>query len=249
MVLSFLHSGVMLREINHTYITLIPKTSNPVTVNDFRPISLCNVIYKSIARMLVNRLREVLGNLISKFQNAFVPGRNISDKIVLAYEITEFIRHKKRGRKALFAFFDWVFLVEVLRKMGFSPKWVDTIFQCISTVSFSVLVNGGRSKIFRPKCGLRQGDPLSPYLFILVSQVLSSAIAALNANQICRGVAVSPRSPRVSHLFFADDNFFFMEYRIYFLRMTVSFLWSLMLCMCGILSGYWRSTVAWLDKK
>lgn len=107
---------------------------------------------------------------------------------------------------------NWVFLVEVLRKMGFSSKWVNLISQCISTVSFSILVNGERSEMFQPKCGIRQGDPLSLYLFILVSQALSSALVRFNSNQICRGVAISTGSPRVSHLFFADDSFFFMEF-------------------------------------
>lgn len=220
-VLSFLHSGVMLKEINQTYITLIPKTRNPVSVNDFRPISLCNVLYKIIARVLVNRLRGVLGGLISNFQNAFVPGRQISDNILLAHELIECIKRKRKGKKAMFALkldmskaydrVNWDFLVKVLDRMGFSPKWVNLIYQCISTVSFAVLVNGGRSETFWPKCGLRQGDPLSPYLFILVSQVLSSALSFINSNQICRGVAVGRGSPRVSHLFFADDSFFFMD--------------------------------------
>lgn len=143
------------------------------------------------------------------------------DNILLAHELTEFIRSRKHGKSALFALkldmskaydrINWTFLVEVLRKTGFSPKWVDIIFQCISMVSFAVLVSGGRSETFFPKCGLRQGDSLSLYLFILVSQVLSYALLKLNTNQICKGVAVSLRSPRVSHLFFADDSFFFME--------------------------------------
>lgn len=84
MVLAFLHSGMMLKDVNRTYITLIPKVANPLTVNDFRPISLCNVLYKIIARVLVNRLRPVLKSLISVFQNAFVPNRLISDNIFLA---------------------------------------------------------------------------------------------------------------------------------------------------------------------
>lgn len=79
---------------------------------------------------------------------------------------------------------------------------MDIIFQCVSSVSFAVLVNGDKSEIFRPVCGLRQGEPLSSYLFILVSQVLSSPIAFLNNLQICRGVAISSKSPRISHLVF-----------------------------------------------
>lgn len=164
---------------------------------------------------------RTLGILISKFQNAFVLGGHFSDNIILAHEITEYIHHKKQGRKALFApkldmnkaydRINWAFFVEVLRKMGFSPKWLDINLQCISTVSFTVLVNGGRLETFRPRCGLRQGDPLSPFLFILVSQGLSSALAIPNANFISRGVAVSPRSLRMSHLFFVDASFFFME--------------------------------------
>lgn len=82
---------------------MTPKVPNPITVNDFRPISLCNVIYKIIARVWVNRLRGVLGNLISKFENAFVPGRQIVDNIFLAHELVEFIRSRRCGRMALFA--------------------------------------------------------------------------------------------------------------------------------------------------
>lgn len=82
---------------NRTYITLIPKMANPTSVNDFWPISLCNVLYKIIVRVLVNRLRPILKSLISVFQNAFVPCRFISDNILLAHEIIEFIWKKCRG--------------------------------------------------------------------------------------------------------------------------------------------------------
>lgn len=79
-------------------------------------------------------------------------------------------------------------------------------------MSFLVLVNGCPSKVFFPTCGLHQGDPLSPYLFILVSQVLSANLEVLSNSNICKGVAVSPHSPPISHLFFADGSFFFLNF-------------------------------------
>ncbi|KAF7134648.1 hypothetical protein RHSIM_Rhsim08G0108800 [Rhododendron simsii] len=194
MVLAFLHSG---------------------------PISLCNVLYKVIARVLVNRLRPVLKSLISIFQNAFVPSRLITDNILLAHETIEFIPKKRKGRSCFALKLDmskvydrvkWSAVLDVLSSLGFSPKWINLVSQRLSTVSFSVLVNGIPSEFFSPRCGLRQGDPLSPYLFILVSQVLSANLSIFASQSVCRGVAISRHSPPVSHLFFADDSFFFLNF-------------------------------------
>lgn len=87
------------------------------------------------------------------------------------------------------------------------------IRQCFTTVSFFVvvIVIGNRSRSFVPTCGIHQGDPLLPYLFILVAQALSDGLAEFTSNKVCRGVAVSPRSPRISHMLFVDDCFIFME--------------------------------------
>lgn len=157
----------MLRELNRTFIILIPKVPNPVLVNDFCPISLCNVLYKIIARVLVNRLRPVLKSLVSVFQNAFVPNRLISDNILLAHEVTEFICKKRQGRRPCFALkldmnkaydrIKWSAVTSVLSEMSFSSRWVNLVYQCISTVSFLVLINGCPSSFFSPECGLRQG--------------------------------------------------------------------------------------------
>ena len=84
--LDFLNSGQMLPVLNHTHIVLIPKVKNPVKMSDFRPISLCNAMYKIIAKVLANRLKQILPHIIAPTQSAFVPGRLITDNILVAYE-------------------------------------------------------------------------------------------------------------------------------------------------------------------
>lgn len=96
-VLSFLNSGKLLREVNKTYIALIPKISNPTSVDHFRPISLCNVIYKLISKVLTNRIKMVINSLVSPYQNGFIPGCVITDNTSIAQELTHFVRNKKMG--------------------------------------------------------------------------------------------------------------------------------------------------------
>ena len=94
----FFHSSSLLKVLNQTFITLIPKIPNPEEVSHFRPISLCNVFYKIISKVLVNRLNPIMDSIITPYQNPFIKGRNISDNILLAHEIIDVVR-KKRGRK------------------------------------------------------------------------------------------------------------------------------------------------------
>lgn len=172
--------------------------------------------------MMVNRLQLVLGSLISSFQNGFVPQRQVLDNILIAHEVLEHIRKRKKGKKSAFGLkldmnkaydrVNWEFLFGMLWTMGFSQTWVDWIKQWVTTVSFSVAVNGKWSATFRPLCGLRQGDPLSPCLFILVAQAFSDGLQEFASANVCRGISVSSRSPCISHLLFADDCFIFMEY-------------------------------------
>ena len=98
---AFFHLGSLFKPLNHTFITLIPKISFPDEVSHFRPISLCNVIYKTISKILVNTLKPFMDNLISPFQNAFIKGRNISNNILISHEIMDILR-KKKGRKSSF---------------------------------------------------------------------------------------------------------------------------------------------------
>ena len=97
-VKSFFDDGFLLRDLNQTFIALIPKVPNPTEVNHFRPISLCNFIYKVIAKCMANRLRGVIKDIVSPNQAAFVPGRLIQDSIILAHEAFHFLKGKKRGK-------------------------------------------------------------------------------------------------------------------------------------------------------
>ena len=96
--LEFLNFGHMLPALNHTHIVLIPKVKNPVKMSDFRPISLCNVIYKIIAKMLANRLKQNLPQIIVLTQSAFVPGRLITNNVLVAYEALHTMHGRKKGK-------------------------------------------------------------------------------------------------------------------------------------------------------
>lgn len=151
-VQSFFLGGFMLRQMNHTNIVLIPKVFSPYKVGHFRPISVYNVTYKVIAKFLANRLQPLLSKIISPMQAAFVPGRCISDNSIIVHEILHTLK-KKSGKGGLMAIkvdmeraydkIEWPFLLEVMKCFGFDSIWINWIQQCISTTSFSTLVNGG----------------------------------------------------------------------------------------------------------
>jgi hypothetical protein len=218
-ITSFLHEGIMDEKINYTNIVLIPKKSNPIAVSDFKPISLCNVIYKLMSKVLANRLKAVLPVIISPNQSAFIPGRLISDNILAAYETLHSMHTCHWGKTGYVAVkldmskaydrVEWGFLDEVMCRMGVHPKWRSLIMQCISTVSFSIPVNGQPSETFKPSRGICQGDPLSPYLFIICAEALSSLIYQAERTGWLFGVPTSPKRPRLSHLFFADNSLLF----------------------------------------
>ncbi|PKA54867.1 putative mitochondrial protein [Apostasia shenzhenica] len=186
-----------------------------------RPISLCNVIYKVIAKVLANRLKLVLSGIISDNQSAFVPKRLISDNIIVAYECLHSMNRRRRGTKGFCALkldmskaydrVEWSFLEEMMSVMGFPTKFISNIMNCISTVSYSVSLNGTRFGNIIPQRGLRQGDPLSPYLFLICAEGLSSLIQTIERQGSLHGVQASRSSPNISHLFFADDSLLFFR--------------------------------------
>lgn len=167
---------------------------------------------------MVNRVRPLLSKLIDPSQAAFVPGRWIAENVVIAQEIVHnFKKTKKRHGSVGFKLdfnkaydrLEWGFILAILRAMGFGQKFIKLIYQCLSSMNDTLLLNGSKSCSFSPTRGIRQGDPLSPYLFILCNEVLVCIINWESSRGSIKGVKVSPKAPSISILFYADDVLLF----------------------------------------
>jgi hypothetical protein len=219
-VQSFFKGGFLLKEFNHTNIALIPKIDNPFLVHHFRPISLTNFNYKIISKILSNRFKPILNKIISPTQSAFLKGWSIHDNTILAHEIFHSMKQKKgnRGLMALkldmekaFDYMEWEFLLKILKLLGFNSIWIHWIRQCITTSSFSILLDGALFGKFFPSRGLRQGDPPSPFLFILGAEILSRLIEREESLGLLHGIKMARMCPPISHILFADDVIIFSK--------------------------------------
>jgi hypothetical protein len=219
-VTNFFISGRLLREVNNTFLVLIPKVQNPTSVNHFRPISLCNVVYKIIAKILVSRLRPLLHKLISPCQSAFIPGRWVAENEVIVQELLHSFKQRKvkGGMMAIkldlqkaYDRVNWSFLQTVLRNFGFKETFIAWIMECVTSVSFKLLINGGLTDSFNPSRGLRQGDPLSPYLFILCQETRSRLIEKQLSERRINGVKARIGGPAITHVMYADDIILFSK--------------------------------------
>ena len=209
------------KSLNATFVSLISKKHGADELKDFRPISLVGSMYKIIAKLLANRLSSVLGKIISPSQNVFVKGRQILDSVLIANECLD-SRLKsalpgvlcKLDLEKAYDHVNWKFLLYLLRRCGFSAKWRRWISFCISFVRFSILVNGSPCGFFQSSRGIRQGDSLSPMLFVIVMEALSRLIdKAIGAGMLfgffVGGVDSAPLE--ISHQLFADDTLIFCE--------------------------------------
>ncbi|KAL8091605.1 hypothetical protein AgCh_034018 [Apium graveolens] len=221
MTRDFFRTGIMIGGLNETNVVLLPKKKNPTVVGDLRPIALCNVLVKIITKVLANRMKKLLDVVVSDTQSAFIPGRLISDNIMISYEVMHYLKRKKFGKEGFMALkldmskaydrIEWKFLEAILRKLGFCDWWVYLVMQCVTTVSYSVVHGEYEMGPIIPTRGIRQGDPLSPYLFIICAEGLSSLISKYEANQWIHGIKVCRKAHVISHMLFADDSYFYCK--------------------------------------
>lgn len=205
--------------MNDTYIILIPKKKSPTVVGDLRPIALCNVLMKIITKVMANRMKGLLDSVVADTQGAFIPGRLISDNIMISYEIMHYLKGKKVGKDGYMALkldisnaydrIEWEVLKAILLKMGFSQWWVHLVLQCVTTVGYSIKHGEYVMDSIQPSRGLRQGDPLSPYLFILCAEGLSSLLRRYEEKNWIHGVKICRKAPTITRMLFADDSYLF----------------------------------------
>jgi hypothetical protein len=186
-MLNVLSSAPMPAEWNNMIIALIPKVKNPVKVTDLRPISLCNVLYKIISKVLANHLKSILSDIISPSQSAFVPERLVSNNILIAYELTHYLMNQGEGGIGYAAIkldiskaydqVEWPFFEAMMRRLGINGTWTQLIMKCVCTVSHKIKINGALSDQNKSEYG-----------------------------GLISGVKIRPAAPSVSHLLFANDS-------------------------------------------
>ncbi|GKC82071.1 RNA-directed DNA polymerase, eukaryota, partial [Tanacetum coccineum] len=214
----FFNKGTFTRGCNSSFIALIPKISDAKYVSDYRPISLIGCVYKVVTKILAIRLANIISDIISDTQSAFLTKRNILDGPFILNELLSWC--KKYNKQAMFFKVDfakaydcvrWDYLLDVMKSFGFGPNWCRWIQGTLSSAKASILVNGSPTAEFSFYRGLKQGDPLSPFLFILIMESLHLSMVRASSNGMFRGLCLNG-SLSVSHLFYADDAMFIGEW-------------------------------------
>ncbi|KAJ4906795.1 Uncharacterized protein Rs2_10453 [Raphanus sativus] len=214
----FFNSGFLPKTTNSTILSLVLKFTGASKITDYRPISCLNTLYKVISRLLVRRLKPILHQLILPNQTAFVEGRLLVENTVLASELVNGYHRNTRSKKITvkvdiakaFDTLSWEFLFAALESLHLPVPFLRLLKACICTTTFMVGYNGTVSGFFKGRRGLRQGDPLSPYLFVIVMNYLS-----LMLDKEARSGNVTYHhhcaKTRLTHLSFADDLLIFID--------------------------------------
>eukprot|EP00253_Pinus_taeda_P019814 PITA_19814 len=201
--------------LNATFIALIPKAEDSNSPEKFRPIALCNIIYKIVSKVVALRLKPLLPGIISPEQSGYVEGRKITDGIILSHEIIHSLKHSKKPGMLLkidpskaFDSISWDYIKKTLSAFGFANAWIRWIMSLNSSSFFSILINGIPTSTFRSSRRLRQGDPRSPFLFIIMAEGLGRSLTSIVQTRELKGINLH-NAPTVSHQQFVDDNMIF----------------------------------------
>lgn len=195
-ILLYLNSGSLSSSLCHSFITLIPKVKNPKYIFEYRPISLSNVSYRVLSKVLANRLKKVMPQLILEHQSAFMSEWLMSDNILVTFETLHYMRNHCTGKAGYMALkpdmskaydrVEWGYMQQVLVNMVFHDRWVKLMMECITSATYSVLINGEPQGHIIPTRGLCQGDPLSLYFFLMCTEGLA-LLAQLQGMMILGG--------------------------------------------------------------
>jgi retron-type reverse transcriptase len=203
--------------INTSYITLVPKISNPETVSDYRPISLMNISLKLVTKTLADRLQSVIIGLVHHNQYGFIRSRTIQDCLAWSFEYIHQCHQSRRPVVILKLDFEKAFdtvehsvIIQVMEHLGFPTRWLNWIRNILGSGSSAVLLNGVPGKYFKCKRGVRQGDPLSPLLFVLAAELLQILINRASAMNLLKAPIQQPTEdfPIVQY---ADDTLLILQ--------------------------------------
>ena len=201
--------------LNSTFIALIPKMDAPHSFADFRPIALCNVLYKITSKIIADRLKGILSTFISNEQYGFLKGRSIHDATAIAQEVLHSIHTEKREAIMMkvdlhkaYDSIDWSYIRLVLMKIGLPIRIIRWIMSCITTVRYAVIINGIPTPFFGAERGLRQGCALSPLIFILIMDGFNCIMHKVVQQGYTKGFSFSD-TVSCSHSLFVDDILLF----------------------------------------
>jgi len=213
----FQETGDIPKGCNASFIALVPKVNDPLSLKQFRPISLVGIFYKIVTKVLAGRMKEVLALVIDEHQYVFLRNKGLLDSVLIANEVVEEVRRNRRSALCFKVDYEkaydsvkWNFLLDMLHKLGFHSKWIKWVTGCLKSSSISVLVNGSPTEEFKPLRGLRQGDPLFPFLFLVVAEGLAGLVRQASKQNMLTGVKVG-RDIECSMLQFAYDTLFMCE--------------------------------------
>lgn len=209
LVQQFFVTGKFDKCTTDTNIVLIPKKQEPSNMTELRPISLCNVSYKIASKVLANRIKRILEGVISETQSAFILGQLISDNTMIAYEVMHYMKRKVSGKAGWMALkldmskaydrVEWNFLRAMLEKFGFDRRLVNLLLECVTSARYRINHAGKEFGLIKPGRGIRQGDPLSSYIFLICMEGLTALIQENVRMKYIKGIKVARGAPVLSH--------------------------------------------------